>query len=186
MCIRDSFQAVRNANFETILHAFDVEAYNEDTTSVVIDATSLFTTDIPMLGLRQSFRDQYRIRSLDSNRTYIEWVKSFPRNVEVRHVLTYSAHRPPANATTTAISIEMNQSMILLPDEPMQPRKWDERVGFFSVSQVDYGRSDHDVVTRRYITRWRLEPSDPAAFARGELVDPVKPIVYYIDPWTAE
>lgn len=180
------FQAVRNANFETILHAFDVEAYNEDTTSVVIDATSLFTTDIPMLGLRQSFRDQYRIRSLDSNRTYIEWVKSFPRNVEVRHVLTYSAQRPPANATTTAISIEMNQSMILLPDEPMQPRKWDERVGFFSVSQVDYGRSDHDVVTRRYITRWRLEPSDPAAFARGELVDPVKPIVYYIDPSTPE
>ena len=180
------FEAVRNANFETILHAFDIEAFNEDTTTVVIDVSSLFESDIPMLGLRQSFRDQYRVRSLDSNRSYVVSVKSFPRNVEVRHVLTYSAQSPPSNATTTSISIEMNQSMILLPDEPMEPRLWDARVGYFSVSQVDYGRSEQKVVTRRYITRWRLEPSDTAAFRRGELVDPVKPITYYIDPATPE
>ncbi|WP_425155141.1 zinc-dependent metalloprotease [Candidatus Palauibacter sp.] len=179
-------RAVRSANFEAILRAFDIEALNDDSTSVVIDATPLFESDIPMLGLRQSFRDQYRIRSLDSDRTYVYWVKSFPRNVEVRHVLTYTAQTPPTNATTNAISVEMNQSMILLPDEPMQPRLYDERVGFFNVSQVDYGRSDQKVVTRTYVTRWRLEPSDPAAFRRGELVDPVKPIVYYLDPATPE
>ncbi|WP_420634856.1 zinc-dependent metalloprotease [Candidatus Palauibacter sp.] len=179
-------RAVRSANFETILRAFDVEALNEDSTSVVVDVTPLFESDIPMLGLRQSFRDSYRVRSLDSNRSYVDWVKSFPRNVEVRHVLTYTAQSPPTNATTNAISIEMNQSMILLPDEPMEPRIYDERVGFFSVSQVDYGRSDQKVVTRRYVTRWRLEPSDTAAFRRGELVDPVKPIIYYLDPATPE
>ena len=179
-------RAVRGANFEAILDAFDIEALNDDSTSVVIDVTGLFESDVPMLGLRQSFRDQYRIRSLDSDRTWVEWVKSFPRNVEVRHVLTYNAQSPPSNATTTAISVEMNQSMILLPDEPMQPRLFDERVGFFNVSQVDYGRSDQKVVTRNYITRWRLEPSDTAAFRRGELVDPVKPIVYYLDPATPE
>ena len=71
------FEAVRNANFETILHAFDIEAFNEDTTTVVIDVSSLFESDIPMLGLRQSFRDQYRVRSLDSNRSYVVSVKSF-------------------------------------------------------------------------------------------------------------
>ena len=179
-------RAVRSANFEAILRAFDIEALNDDSTSVVIDATPLFESDIPMLGLRQSFRDQYRIRSLDSDRTYVDWVKSFPRNVEVRHVLTYTAQTPPTNATTNAISVEMNQSMILLPDEPMEPRMYDERVGFFNVSQVDYGRSDQKVVTRTYVTRWRLEPSDPAAFRRGELVDPVEPIVYYLDPATPE
>ncbi len=180
------FRAVRNANFEPILMSFDVEAYNEDSTSVVIDATPLFAKDVPMLGLRQSFRDQYRIRSLDESRSSIEWVRSFPRNVEVRQILTYSAQRPPSNATTGTVTVEMNQSMILLPETPMQPRLWDERVGFFRVDQVDYGRSDQTVVTRRYITRWRLEPRDTAAFRRGELVEPVKPIVYYIDPATPE
>jgi hypothetical protein len=74
--------------------------------------------------------------------------------------------------------------MILLPEEPMRPRIADRRVGFFSVGQMDYGRSDQKVKTRRYITRWRLEPKDTAAFNRGEMVEPVKPIVYYIDPAT--
>ena len=179
-------RAVRGANFEPILRAFDIEALNDDSTSVVIDATPLFESDIPMLGLSQFRRDAYRVRSLDSDRTYIDWVKSFPRNVEVRHVLTYNAQTPPTNASTNSISVEMNQSMVLLPDEPMEPRIFDERVGFFSVSQVDYGRSDQNVVTRRYVTRWRLEPSDTAAFRRGELVDPVKPIIFYLDPATPE
>jgi hypothetical protein len=178
--------SVQASNLEPILRSFDVEAYNADTTSTVIDATPLFESDVPMLGLGQGARDAYRVRSLDNSRSYVAWSRSFPRNVEVRHVLTYSAQTPPTNASTGAITIEMNQSMILLPDDPMQPRLYDERVGFFSISQVDYGRSDQTVRTRRYITRWRLEPSDPAAFARGELVEPVKPIVYYVDPGTPE
>jgi hypothetical protein len=109
---------------------------------------------------------------------------SYPRNVEVRHVLTYEATQPPANASTGSISLEMAQSMVLLPDVPMQPRLWDERVGFFSVRQTDYGLDAQRAEQRRYITRWRLEPKDTAAFLRGELVEPVKPIVYYIDPAT--
>ena len=179
-------RAVRSANFEPILRAFDIEALNDDSTSVVIDASPLFESDVPMFGLSQFRREAYRVRSLDSNRTYVDWIKSFPRNVEVRHVLTYNAQTPPSNASTNSISMEMNQSMVLLPDEPMQPRLHDERVGYFNVDQVDYGRSDQKVVTRTYITRWRLEPSDTAAFRRGELVDPVKPIIYYLDPATPE
>jgi len=178
------FESVRNSNFEPILQAFDIAAYNADTTSVVIDVTPLFAKDVPMLGLGQGFRDLYRIRSLDESRSFIQSAQSFPQNVNVRHVLTYSAQRPPANASTGSISVEMNQSMILLPEQPMEPRIWDERVGFFRINQVDYGLSDHKVVTRRYITRWRLEPSDSAAFRRGEIVEPIKPIVYYLDPAT--
>ncbi len=180
------FEAVQNANFEPIVQAFDVKAFNDDSTSVVIDVTSLFTKDVPMLGLRRGTREAYKVRNLDESRSFIEFAKSFPRNVEVRHVLTYNASEPPSNSSAGSFSVEMNQSMILLPDDPMRPRIWDERVGFSRVSQVDYGRSDHKVVTRRYITRWRLEPSDTAAFRRGELVEPVKPIVYYIDPATPE
>ena len=76
--------------------------------------------------------------------------------------------------------------MVLLPKEPMRPRLYDERVGYFSVAQTDYGLDEQKAARRRYITRWRLEPSDTAAFRRGELVQPEKPIVYYIDPATPE
>ena len=194
------YEAVRNANFEPIVHSFDIAAFKIDTVSqdsiantveidtsaIVIEVTDLYTTDIPMLGLSRGTRERYKVRNLDKDRTFIDWVKSFPRNIEVRVVLTYNAQEPPSNSSTGAISLEMNHSMILLPESPMRPRLWDARVGFFSVQQTDYGRSDQKTTTRRYITRWRLEPKDTAAFLRGELVEPVKPIVYYIDPATPE
>lgn len=178
------YEAVRNASFEPIVGAFGIEAISEDSSSVVVDVTALLTKDVPMLGVGRSTRERYSVRSLDEDRTYISAVRSFPRNIELRHVLTYEANEPPTNSSTGTLSLEMNHSMVLLPDEPMQPRLWDERVGYFSIRQVDYGRSDQKVVERRYITRWRLEPSDSAAFRRGELVEPVEPIVYYIDPAT--
>ena len=178
------FTAVQNAHFEPIIHTFDIAAISPDSSGVVIEVSELFTTDVPVLGLRASAREQYEVRSLDSDRSFIESVKSYPENVEVRHVLTYRAAEPPANSSTGTISLEMNQSMVQLPARPMQPRLFDPRVGFFNIDQVDYGLEAHRAETRTYVTRWRLEPSDTAAFLRGELVEPVKPIVYYVDPAT--
>ncbi len=180
------YEAVKNSNFEPIVAAFDIEAWNPDSSAVLIETTKLFTEDVPILGLPSYMRESYEVSSLDKDRSYIEWTKSFPENIEVRHVLTYNAKEPPSNSSTGSISVEMNQSMVLLPEVPMQPRLFDERVGFFSVDQVDYGLSDHKTVERTYITRYRLEPADTAAFLRGELVDPVEPIVYWIDPATPE
>ncbi|MGD2122730.1 MAG: zinc-dependent metalloprotease, partial [Gemmatimonadota bacterium] len=178
--------AVASSNFEPIIAAFDIETYSPDSSAVVIDVTELFTSDIPLLGLQKSRREQFGVRRVDTDRTFLLWAKSFPINVEVRRVLTYEATDPPSDSPTNTISMEMNHSMVLLPEEPMQPRLWDERVGFFSVQTTDFGLDNQKAETRRYITRWRLEPSDTAAFRRGELVDPVKPIVYYIDPATPE
>ena len=178
------YRAVRNSNFEPILHAFETETLNDDSTATVIEVTDLFTSDVPSLGLSSSRREQYRVRSLDSDRTYIVSAKSYPRNIEIRHVLSYDAAEPPSNSAIGTISVEMNQSMILLPEDPMQPRLCDQRVGFFSVTMTDYGRDAQKAEERCYITRWRLEPKDPEAYARGELTEPVKPIVYYIDPAT--
>jgi len=177
-------RAVAAAHFEPIIRAFDIEALSEDSSAVVIDVAELFTSDVPVLGLRSSQRSQYQVRRLDAGRSYITSVNSYPENIEVKHVLTYEAGSPPSNASTGTISLEMNQSMVLLPEDPMEPRLFDPRVGYFSVSQVDYGLEAHRAESRRFITRWRLEPSDPAAFARGELVEPMKPIVYYVDPAT--
>ncbi|MFQ5570808.1 MAG: zinc-dependent metalloprotease [Rhodothermales bacterium] len=180
------YQAVLNSNFEPIIKSFKVEALNEDSSGVVVEVTGLYTDDVPSLGLQKSRRDRYKVRRLDKSRTYISKTSSYPKNIEVKHVLTYEASEPPSNGSTGAISLEVNQSMILLPEDPMQPRLCDRRVGFFSVSMTDYGRDAQKAERRCYITRWRLEPKDPAAYARGELVEPVKPIVYYIDPATPE
>ncbi len=176
--------AVVNANFEPIIRAFDIAAFNDDSSNIVIEVTDLFTKDVPALGLQRRRRTQYKVRRLDESRSYISRFASYPRNVEIRHVLTYDATEPPANASTGAISLEMAQSMLVLPEVPMRRRWLDERVGFFGIRQVDYGLDAQRAETRRYIARWRLEPSDTAAFRRGELVEPVKPIVYYIDPAT--
>lgn len=175
------YQAVRAAHFEPIIAAFDIEAMTPDSSAVVIEVTDLFTKDVRVLGLGARQREMYEVRRLDEARSFVASVKSYPENIEVRHVLTYEAAEPPANASTGTISLEMNQSMVQLPARPMQPRLNDPRVGYFNVDQLDYGSDEHFADEVSYITRWRLEPKDTAAFRRGELVEPVKQIVYYVD-----
>ncbi len=178
------YEAIRNSNFEPIIMSFDIEALNEDSTGVVIEINDLLLTDVPAFGLQGNRRNQYRVRRLDGSRTFIEHIRSFPENVEARHLLTYDASNPPSNSATNAISLEINHSMILLPEEPMQARSLDERVGFFSVSQIDYGLDAQRAKQVQNVTRWRLEPKDKEAYLRGELVEPKEPIVFYIDSAT--
>ena len=180
------YHAVRNSNLEPIIRSFEIKAYNEDTTGVVIDISSLFTDDIPSLGLQSFRRTSLKVKSLDGKRSYIESIKSFPTNIEVRHVLTYDATAAPSNGSTNTITIEMAQSMVSLPEDLMTPRLCDERVGLFSVSFTEYNDEQHRSETTCYITRYRLVPKDPEAYARGELVEPVDQIVYYIDQNTPE
>ena len=179
--------SVKKNNYEPIIMNFDIAAIGKDSASYVVEVSKLFTTDVEMISpLSKSQRKQFKIKRLDKGRSLIMSMKSYPENVEVRHVLTYDGAKLPANQNTDALTIEMNQSMILLPAEPMQPRIFDKRVGYFNLTQTDYGLDAQRAETRTYITRWRLEPKDPEAFARGELVEPVNPIVYYIDPATPE
>ncbi|MEL7425091.1 MAG: zinc-dependent metalloprotease [Bacteroidota bacterium] len=182
------YRSVQNNNFEPIIKVFPIAAFNADSTGALIEVGSLFTTDVPMIGaLRSQERERFKVKNLDKSRSIISWMKSFPENTEVRHVLTYnSGNKLPDNRLTGTLSIEMNQSFIRLPEEPMQPRLYDERVGYFSLQQTNYSLDAQRAEARRYITRWRLEPKDPEAWARGELVEPVKPIVYYVDPATPE
>ncbi|WP_349352666.1 MULTISPECIES: zinc-dependent metalloprotease [unclassified Flagellimonas] len=189
--IADSTKAISNSvkvnNFEPILFAFDIKAFNADSTAAVIQVDKLFTTDVAAIsGLSSRLRQRYKVKKLDQSRSFINSIKSFPENIEVKQDFTYDASEPPSFSDTGSISLQMNQSMILLPEEPMTPRLNDPRVGFFTVSQIDYGSPKLKADQKRYIRRWRLEPMDPEAYARGELVEPVKPIVYYLDPGTPE
>lgn len=178
--------AVKASNLEPILQKFAIKSRATDSTGVVIEATDLFNKDNQALGLQRNRRTQYKVTRLDTDRSYIVHVNSYPINIEARYVLTYAATEPPSNSATGLITLEMNASMILLPKEPMKQRLADRRVGWFARSYVDYGADEQRATSRRYLDRWRLEvkPEDMEKFKRGELVEPVKQIVYYIDPAT--
>lgn len=177
--------SVRSNNYEPTLFAFDIKALSKDSTATVIDVTKFYSSDVKALsGLPAKMRTTYKVKNLDNSRSFINSMKSFPLNIEVVQDFTYNAAKPPILSEMETISIQMNQSMILLPEKPMQPRRFDERVGWFTVRQYDYGSEELKSDAKTYIRRWRLEPKDVEAYNRGELVDPVKPIVYYLDPAT--
>ena len=178
------YEAVKNSTFEPIIKSFPIKAITPDSNGTVIETGELYTSDIHAFGLPQGARKAFQVRRLDGSRTFINSINSYPRNVEVRHVLTYDASEPPSNSSTNSLSVEMSQSMVLLPKEPMMPRYADKRVGYFSVSHTNFSADKQEAHEEEFITRWRLEPSDPEAFADGELVEPKKPIVYYVDPAT--
>jgi len=179
------YEAVVNSNFEPVLYAFDIKAFKKDSLNpaTVIDVSELFEKDVNALGMPDYYRKQYKVSRLDTDKSYIESVKSYPLNVEARHVKTYVASEAPSNGTLGSISIEINNSMILLPAEPMKRRYFDERVGWFARGQVDYGLDAQESKTITYLDRWRLEVKDEdlEKFKRGELVEPKKQIVYYVD-----
>ncbi len=184
-------RAVQAANNDTIIMAFNIEAIGKDD-SAVIDVTRLFTTEVTEF----SARTRLRARGFDASRSFIEKTKSFPTNIEVQVSQTYTSPpdmTPRAAAdhnrsksvcagmrAGTNATVVMHYSMVKLPEKPMMPRLFDERVGYFSIRKFDYGIDEQRAPQRRYITRWRLEKKDPNA----EISEPVKPIVYYVDPAT--
>ena len=183
-------EAVNNSNFEPIVASFAIAAKGKDSLkpSSLIDVTKLFTNDVKTLGISNRYKKRYKISSVDTKRSYIESIKAYPLNIEARHVKTYKSSAPPSNSSLQAFSVEINNSMILLPETPMKRRYFDRRVGWFARSQVDYGLTDQKSKSVTYLDRWRLEvkEEDKEKFANGELVEPKKPIVYYIDRATPE
>jgi hypothetical protein len=169
------YRAVTQANYPPIVAMFNIESYAPDS-SAVINVTPLYTTNIPeFVAARGSF---------DDKRSFIERVTAFPDNIEVEATQTFTPEHPPdaqrGLGPVPVQSILAHWSMIRLPDRPMMPRLADRRVGYFEVQQTDFGTPAHRSVTRSYITRWRLEKKH----RDSALSEPVKPIVYYIDPAT--
>lgn len=176
-------EAVVNSNFEPILFAFPIKAFSKDSTATVIDATPLFAKDVKAIGFPQFRRKRFKITRMDKERSYIDRISSYPKNIEIRHVKTYLSSKPPSNGSVASVSLELSNSMILLPENLMKRRYFDERVGWFARSQTDYGLEAQKSKKVTYLDRWRLEVKDEdlAKFNRGELVEPKKPIIYYID-----
>ena len=175
--------SVSQNNFPPILAAFPIK--NSETDRFLIDVSNYFNDDSPGFNIiRPSQKKSFGLGGVDSKRSFIDQVKSFPKNVEIQHTLTFSASNAPRANRTKTLSFQINHSLILLPENPMQVRYADPRVGWFSLKKYNYSsealKSDEVTIVRR----WRLEPKDEEAYARGELVEPKKPIVYYLDPAT--
>ncbi len=175
-------EAVSNSNFEPIISSFSIVTRNNKKQSLVIDVTNIFKSDVKVFGFPQSRRKSYKISSLDSKLSFIESIKSFPLNIEVRHIKTYKS----SDSRNGQVSMLLNNSIILLPKIPMKRRYFDQRVGWITSSQVDYGLDNQEAETVRYLRRWKLEVKDEdiEKFNKGELVEPKNPIVFYIDPGT--
>jgi hypothetical protein len=180
----DMYQSVKNSNLDAVLASFDIKGYNKDTTGVLVDVTDMYNGDVAAISLPDNIKKLYKITTLDNTRSYIDTIKSFPINIETRTLKTFRSVESPTDNTNGALTFELNTSMLLLPKKPMKARLMDARVGFFGQRQTDYGTDAQKAEGTAYIHRWKLEPKDEAAYARGELVEPKKQIVYYIDPAT--
>ncbi|HET8753357.1 MAG TPA: zinc-dependent metalloprotease, partial [Salinimicrobium sp.] len=181
------YQSVQANNFSPILYSSEIVAINPDSSAVVIHVNSLFEEDIDAInGISNSLKKRYQVKKLDQSRSYIQSAHSYPQNVEIKHVMTYEAEEPPERDQAGTISLLMNQSMILLPEKKMQPRLADPRVGWFTIKKINYNSDELQSDDYEIIRRWKLIPKDIEAYKRGELVEPIKPIVYYLDPATPE
>jgi hypothetical protein len=178
-------QAVQAANNDAIIMTFPVAAFAKDGAPVV-EVTRLFNTDVPEFSARQ----RLNATAVDASRSYIERVTAYPENIEAVTDMTYTRAQLAVGAPITpaqaggmrpgSATIVLHHSMVKLPEKPMMPRAFDERVGFFNQGFLDYSRDEHRAPRVRYIARWRLEKKDPSA----AVSEPVKPIVYYIDAAT--
>ena len=175
-------RAVDAANMPAIVRSFNVAALAPDG-SPVIDVTALFTTEIAELTGRRNING----RGFDGTRTFIERAVSFPENINIEVIQTYTAPidttgrgRGGPGMRGNSGTVLMFHSMVKLPEQPMVPRLFDERIGYFSQTTTDFGGARNGSEQRTYITRYRLEKKDPSA----ALSEPVKPITYYVDPAT--
>ena len=173
-------RGVEEASLRTVIRAFDAVAEGSEG-SPIIDVTGLFATDVPD-GFGREFKQYFRMQAVDAKRSYIESVKAFPSNVEIRFYQTWVPDAKELLKSSdddpipTALGFVFHTSILLLPETPMRGRYDDERVGYFATAFDDYGTGEHSKVRRGFISRYRLEKKDPNA----ELSEPVKPIVFYI------
>ncbi|MBG9377427.1 zinc-dependent metalloprotease [Panacibacter sp. DH6] len=193
------YKAVTNSNVNPIAAAFDVKARSKDSSGLVIDVTSFFSGDNQVVSIDPMGKRSLNLANLATDRSFIKDIASFPLNIEVKTVKTFNSSPSmgggggivissglPAAFAAGAVTFEMNTSFILLPKQPMKKRRFDPRVGYFADNYTVFGDDQQKVQDDIFVVRWRLEPKeeDIEKYKRGELVEPKKPIVYYIDPAT--
>lgn len=181
------YRAVMNSNLPPIMAVFDIKAYAPDSSSVLIDMTDYINNDNELFFFSGLQKKVYNLGSLQNDKSYIQGVSSFPLNIEIKTVKTFSNANAGMAQSLPYVTYELNTSMVLLPKIPMKARSVDERIGYFGRGYVDFDIQHPQGFNGTWlVTRWRLEPKDEdiERYKKGELVEPKKPIIFYIDPAT--
>lgn len=195
---QEIYKAVNNSYVNSIATAFDIKAFGKDSTSTIIDVTDFFKGDNQIVSISPNAKRRLNLTMLASDRSFVQSINTYPINTEVKTVktfitmpslgggLSFGPSGFPAANDAGAVTLELNTSFIALPKTPMQQRHWDKRVGFFPDNFVKFSDEQQRVEEKNFAVHWRLEPkpADVEKWKRGELVEPMKPIVYYIDPAT--
>jgi len=191
----DMYNSVTRNNVQSIIKSFDVKTYGNNKKTSVIEVTDLLNSDNEMVSFSANYKDDFKVGIFQKDMSFVNFVKSFPNNVEINTTKTFARTlgRPipgvaPANLPKISgnYTVEINSSFVLLPENKMQARYFDPRVGYFTVGYTDFDLDPQGVKRVSLVKRWRLEPKlqDLEKYKKGELVEPAKPIVFYIDPAT--
>jgi hypothetical protein len=192
------YQSLKNSNIQAIAASFNIAAYTNDKKGSVIDITDYVNSDNDIFYFSSpAAKTRFRLGTQLADRSYILGMRSFPTNVEITTVKTYTLTAAPnpfggaaamggGAAPAGSSTVELNTSLVILPKVPMKARYFDPRVGYFAVGYTDFDLNPQGVKEIELVKRWRLEPKpqDMAKYKRGELVEPQKPIIFYIDPAT--
>lgn len=187
------YQSVLNSNIQPIVANFNIEAIRKDSVSrnYVINVSTFLIKENPLFSFDADSKEYIGLLNMAAEGTYVDTLKAFPQNIEIATTVTYQTKKGVSNvgfletgSPRIPLTYELNSSMVLLPKVPMKSRLFDPRVGYFTVGYTDFDSNPQGIEYKKLITRWRLEPKDEAAYLRGELVEPKKPIVIYIDPAT--
>ena len=172
------YRSLINSSLQPIVASFDIKAVSPDSSGIVVDMTDYINGDNDVFFFDPKVKRIFGLGAIQPDKSFTQKVNSFPLNTEIKTVKTYAGN-------AQLLTFELNSSLVLLPAEQMRPRYFDQRVGYFSRGYLNYDAPQR-VKADFMITRWRLEPKDEdiAGYERGELVEPKKPIVFYIDPAT--
>ena len=182
-----SLQKAIDKNFaDAVLYSYKIAAYTPDSTAVVIDVTPIFTTDMKEFAfLPTTIMGLIQLNStFNKDGVALGEVKAFDDNLSVKSMLSYKVSLKFMSFSfldNMSLTATVTRSLLLLPEEKMRPRISDSRVGIFITSKQHVSTEKDGIQNYTLANRWRMEPKDMAAFKRGELVEPVKPIVFYID-----
>ncbi len=179
------YLSLKQSTADPIVAAFPIVAGNTEKGMNLFDVTGFFARDNNIVGINRTFFEKSKIGGQQPDRTFVDTIKTYPINVEVLTTRTYGASPSNIRASGTgAITLALNTSIVALPKIPMRKRVWDNRVGFFAYPYTIFSDKQRKSQREQFISRFRLVPKDVKRYQRGELVEPVKPIVFYIDPAT--
>ena len=177
--------SLKQATVDPIVCKFDIIGRNPETKDMLINVTKWLMSDNKVTSFSANDRTTLGIGGVMADRTFIDSIKTYPINMEIQTLRTYAMTNGKTPASKTgAATLSLNTSIVLLPEEPMQPRYFDDRVGYFNNKITEFSDQQQTTNHEAIVMRYRLEPKDPKAYKAGKLVEPKKQIVYYIDPAT--